>query len=65
MVGQNGNFIIKAKDPAGPWTDPIWIKDAPGIDPSLFWDDDGRCYYTGAAVIDGTKDEWPGKNGIS
>ncbi len=64
MVGQNGNFIIKAKDPAGPWTDPIWIKDAPGIDPSLFWDDDGRCYYTGAAVIDGTKDEWPGKNGI-
>ena len=64
MVGQKGNFIITAKDPAGPWSDPMWIKDAPGIDPSLFWDEDGRCYYTGAAVIDGTRKEWPGKNGI-
>lgn len=64
MVGQLGNFIIKAKDPAGPWSKPIWIKNAPGIDPSLFWDDDGHCYYTGAAVIDGSKGNWPGKNGI-
>lgn len=64
MVGQNGNFIITAKDPSGPWSDPIWIKDAPGIDPSLFWDHDGRCYYTGAGIVDGTKNEWPGKNGI-
>lgn len=64
MVGQDGNFIITAKNPAGPWSDPIWIKDAPGIDPSLFWDDDGRCYYTGASVIDGTRNDWPGKNGV-
>jgi alpha-N-arabinofuranosidase len=64
MVGQKGNFIITAKNAAGPWSDPIFIKDAPGIDPSLFWDDDGKCYYTGAAVIDGTKKEWQGKNGI-
>lgn len=42
-----GNFYITSADPAGPWSDPIWLKDAPGIDPSLFWDDDGRCYYTG------------------
>ena len=64
MVGDIGNFIVTAKDPAGPWSDPMWIKDAPGIDPSLFWDDDGRCYYTGAGIIDGTSKEWPGKNGI-
>ncbi|GJM64106.1 glycoside hydrolase family 43 protein [Persicobacter diffluens] len=64
MVGQKGNFIIKAKDPAGPWSDPIWIADAPGIDPSLFWDDDGRCYYTGAGIIDNGGKNWPGKNGI-
>lgn len=64
MVGQKGNFIITAKDPAGPWSDPLWIEDAPGIDPSLFWDDDGRCYYTGAGIIDGSRGEWPGKNGI-
>ena len=42
-----GNFYITAKNPAGPWSDPVWLKDAPGIDPSLFWDDDGKCYYTG------------------
>lgn len=64
MVGQKGNFIITAKDPAGTWSNPMWINDAPGIDPSLFWDDDDRCYYTGAALIDGTKKDWPGKNGI-
>jgi len=64
MVGQRGNFIITSKNPAGPWSDPIWIKDAPGIDPSLFWDDDGTCYYTGAGIIDDTQNEWPGKNGI-
>ncbi|WP_343328536.1 glycoside hydrolase family 43 protein [Polaribacter staleyi] len=64
MVGQKGNFIITAKKPEGPWSDPIYIKDAPGIDPSLFWDEDGKCYYTGAAVIDGSKKEWQGKNGI-
>lgn len=64
MVGQKGNFIITTKDPAGPWSEPIWIENAPGIDPSLFWDDDGRCYYTGAGLIDGSQKEWPGKNGI-
>jgi Beta-xylosidase len=42
-----GNFYITATDPCGPWSDPVWLKDAPGIDPSLFWDDDGKCYYTG------------------
>ncbi len=64
MVGQKGNFIITAKNPEGPWSDPMWIENAPGIDPSLFWDDDGRCYYTGAGIVDGTQKEWPGKNGV-
>lgn len=44
---QGGNFYITASDPRGPWSKPIWVDEAPGIDPSLFWDDDGRCYYTG------------------
>lgn len=43
-----GSFILTAKDPAGPWSDPCWLgEDAPGIDPSLFFDEDGRCYYVG------------------
>lgn len=42
-----GNFFITATNPQGPWSDPVWLKDASGIDPSLFWDDNGKCYYTG------------------
>lgn len=42
-----GNFYLTATNPEGPWSDPVWLKDAPGIDPSLFWDDNGKCYYTG------------------
>ena len=47
LVGKKGNFVVTATNPAGPWSDPHWIADAPGIDPSLFFDDDGRSYYTG------------------
>jgi len=47
LVGKKGNFVVTATNPAGPWSDPHWIADAPGIDPSLFFDDDGRAYYTG------------------
>tara|TARA_Y100000991_G_scaffold215704_1_gene207615 strand:- start:15394 stop:17064 length:1671 start_codon:yes stop_codon:yes gene_type:complete len=41
------NFIITAEDPAGPWSDPIHILDAPGIDPDLFFDDNGKVWYVG------------------
>lgn len=51
------NFYITAKNPAGPWSDPIWLPEAPGIDPSLFWDDDGKCYYTGMTGVE--KEDWP------
>jgi xylan 1,4-beta-xylosidase len=44
---ESGNFIVTATDPAGPWSEPHWLEDAPGIDPSLFFDDDGRAWYTG------------------
>lgn len=43
------NFIVTAKNPAGPWSEPHWIEGAEGIDPSLFWDDDGKAYYTGTS----------------
>lgn len=46
-VSQGGNFLVTAEDPAGPWSDPYWLEDAPGIDPSLFFDGDGKVYYTG------------------
>jgi alpha-N-arabinofuranosidase len=46
---KGGNFIVTATDPAGPWSAPYFLgeKEAPGFDPSLFFDDDGKCYYVG------------------
>ena len=41
------NFIITSSKPEGPWSNPIIIKGAPGIDPDIFFDDDGRVWYTG------------------
>jgi alpha-N-arabinofuranosidase len=41
------NFIVTATDPSGPWSDIHVIEGADGIDPSLFFDEDGRVYYTG------------------
>ncbi|NUW41270.1 glycoside hydrolase family 43 protein [Nonomuraea rhodomycinica] len=38
-------FVVTADDPAGPWSDPVPLE-AEGIDPSLFFDDDGRCWLT-------------------
>ena len=37
------NFVITAKDPAGPWSDPNWL-DFGGIDPSLYFADDGTTW---------------------
>lgn len=44
---KSGNFIVTATDPAGPWSEPIWLENAPGFDPSLFFDEDCRVWYTG------------------
>jgi len=43
-VDSGGNFIATARNPAGPWSDPHWLKGIDGIDPSLFFDHDGRVY---------------------
>lgn len=42
--GRGGNFVITADRPEGPWSDPIWFRNIEGIDPALFFDDDGRTY---------------------
>ena len=46
-VTHGGNFIVTATDPEGPWSEPHYLVNADGIDPSLFFDDDGKCYYIG------------------
>jgi alpha-N-arabinofuranosidase len=59
---KGGNFYITAENPAGPWSDPVWL-DAPGIDPSLMWDDNGKCYYVGHGNLK-EKQEWPQQQGV-
>ncbi len=56
------NYIITAKSPEGPWSDPIFIEGADGIDPSLFFDSDGKIYYTGNYINDNPK--YQGHHGI-
>ena len=42
-----GSFFVTAQNPAGPWSEPIWVREEVfTMDPSLFFDDDGRAYYT-------------------
>jgi alpha-N-arabinofuranosidase len=61
-IGKPGvmvNFIITANDPAGPWSSPHVIEGAPGIDPDLFFDDDGKVYFVGTHAVG-----QPNENGI-
>jgi alpha-N-arabinofuranosidase len=47
-VTAGGNFIVTAQDPAGPWSDPVLVAQE-GIDPSMFFDEDGSVLYTTSA----------------
>lgn len=44
-TGVEGNFYVTATNPAGPWSDPVFIK-VKAIDPDLFFDEDGKVYVT-------------------
>lgn len=44
LIDNGGNFFVIATDPAGPWSNPVWLPEVSGIDPSLFFDDDGKAY---------------------
>jgi len=47
--GVTENFIVSATDIwSGEWSDPVYF-DFHGIDPSLFFDDDGKVYLQGSA----------------
>ena len=47
-TGAGGNFFVSSDKPEDPYTEPTFIKDAPGIDPSLYFDDDGTVWYAGS-----------------
>ena len=41
-VSGKGNFFVTTTDPAGEWSDPIWLEQG-GIDPTLYFED-GKTY---------------------
>jgi alpha-N-arabinofuranosidase len=43
-IDHDGNFVVTAKNPAGPWSNPVRVPQVRGIDPSLFFDDDNKAY---------------------
>ncbi|MFL9843584.1 glycoside hydrolase family 43 protein [Flavobacterium rhizosphaerae] len=43
IAGNMGNIVVKTKDPLKGWSDPVKLA-FDGIDPSLFFDDNGKAY---------------------
>ncbi|MCL3777397.1 MULTISPECIES: glycoside hydrolase family 43 protein [unclassified Actinomyces] len=41
-----GQVIVSTTDPAAGWGEPVMVPDTPGIDPDLFWDEEGTCHLT-------------------
>jgi len=48
-----GHILVHAEDPAGPWSDPVYVAGLIGIDPDIAWDDDGTCFVTWSDVMRG------------
>jgi xylan 1,4-beta-xylosidase len=51
-VNHGGNFFVTTSNPASDWSDPIWL-DQGGIDPSFFFDEDGKTYLQSNGGLDG------------
>ncbi|MEV0531066.1 glycoside hydrolase family 43 protein [Kitasatospora sp. NPDC050463] len=60
-VGDHGNVLFTATDPAGPWSEPVRLPGVPGIDPDLAWDEDGTCWCTVAGISQVRLDPYTGK----
>ena len=62
-VSARETFFVTARDPAGAWSEPVWLGDV-GIDPSLLFDEDGQVYFTcpsHAGIMQSTLDLETGK----
>jgi len=63
-TSHGGNFIITAKNPKGPWSDPVFLPNVKGIDPSLFFDDNGKAYITFNSEAPDNKPQYDGHRTI-
>jgi len=60
LVDIGGNFVVTSKNPEGPWSNPVWLPQINGIDPSLFFDDDGKAYILYNSVAPNDKPLYEG-----
>ncbi len=59
-----GNFFVKTQDPFGKWSDPIMLPEVQGIDPSFFFDEDGKAYIVNNDDAPDNKPEYDGHRTI-
>ena len=65
LIDKGGNFVITATDPAGPWSNPVYLPDVTGIDPSLFFDEGtGTAYIVYNSTPPQSKPLWDGHRSI-
>ncbi len=59
-----GTFFVKTDDPFGEWSDPIMLPAVKGIDPSFFFDNDGKGYIVYNDDAPDNNPEYPGHRTI-
>lgn len=65
LIDRGGNFVITATNPAGPWSNPVYLKEVQGIDPSLFFDEStDKAYIVYNSEPPGGKTLWNGHRTI-
>ncbi len=64
LIDTGGNFVVTATNPAGPWSNPHWLPNVNGIDPSLFHDDNGKSYLVYNSDAPDNKPEYDGHRTI-
>jgi alpha-N-arabinofuranosidase len=64
LIDGKGNFIIHSKDPAKYWSNLVWLPEVSGIDPSLFFDENGKSYVIYNSEPADDKPEYDGHRSI-
>lgn len=65
LIDRGGNFVITAKNPAGPWSNPTYLHDVSGIDPSIFFDEKtDKAYIVYNSDPPGKNPLWEGHRSI-
>jgi xylan 1,4-beta-xylosidase len=64
LVDGKGNFVITATNPAGPWSNPVWIPQINGIDPSLYFDKNDKAYIVYNSIAPDDKPLYDGHRTI-